>query len=166
MKLSLAPVALALAFCALQALPAAAASGRLLKSNETRIEAANAERPYATLIARHAAENGVPLELAHAVVSVESRYRPNMTGSAGEIGLMQIKLATARGLGYTGSRKALYDPDINLRWGMLYLGMARDLADGDLCGTILRYNAGHAAKRMSKGPARYCSKVRQILASN
>lgn len=166
MKRLLAPVALFLAFPALQSAPAQAASARLLKSNEARIEAANAERPYSILIAHHAEENGIPLELAHAVVSVESRYRPNVTGSAGEIGLMQIKLSTARGLGYKGSRKDLYDPATNLRWGMKYLGMARELADGDLCRTILKYNAGHYAKRMSRGPAKYCSKVKQILASN
>ena len=108
----------------------------------------------------------MPLSLAHAVITVESNYKPNMRGSHGEIGLMQVKLQTARGMGYTGSAKGLYEPATNIRYGMLYLGQARKLAGGDLCGTILKYNGGHGAKRMTKGPARYCGKVQQMIASN
>ena len=72
---------------------------------------------YATIISSYASSYGVPFALANAVVRVESNYRPNMTGSAGEIGLMQIKLETARGLGYTGSRQALYNPETNIQLG-------------------------------------------------
>jgi len=148
-------------------IPAHAGSSRLLASNATRIAAADrGNGRYDALIARYAAENDVPVSLAHAVVSVESSYNPKLRGSAGEIGLMQVKLSTARGMGYRGSAKKLYEPATNIRYGMEYLGAARKLAGGDLCGTILRYNAGHAAKRMSKGPLAYCGKVRQIIAMN
>lgn len=118
---------------------------------------------YGAIIARHAAANGVPVSLAHAVIRVESNYRPSARGSAGEVGLMQIKPATARGLGYSGSVKALYNPDTNIRWGMKYLGMAHKLAGGTTCGTILKYNAGHGAKRMNPVSAAYCSKVKRHL---
>ncbi|MCR9120955.1 MAG: lytic transglycosylase domain-containing protein [Phyllobacteriaceae bacterium] len=121
------------------------------------------DRPFAALIARHAAANDVPVDLAHAVVYSESSYRPNARGAAGEIGLMQIRLGTARMLGYTGSAKGLYDPETNIRYGMKYLGGAHDLADGSTCGTILRYNAGHAARRMNPVSQRYCNKVARIL---
>ncbi|MDQ0439783.1 soluble lytic murein transglycosylase-like protein [Kaistia dalseonensis] len=146
---------------------AQAASGRLLKSNETRIAAADrSDGRFDSLIASYATANNVPLSLAHAVITVESNYQPNMRGSAGEIGLMQVKLQTARGMGYTGTAKGLYEPATNIRYGMLYLGQARKLAGGDLCGTILKYNGGHGATRMSKGPLRYCGKVQQLIASN
>jgi len=115
------------------------------------------------LIAKHAEENGVPVILAHAVITIESRYNPRARGQAGEIGLMQIKPATARGIGYQGSIKALYDPDTNLRWGMKYLGEAHRLGGGTVCGTILKYNAGHYAKRMNKVSAKYCGKVKWIM---
>lgn len=118
---------------------------------------------YHALIAKHAAANGVPLKLAHAVVRVESAYRANARGGAGEIGLMQIKLATARGMGYRGSAKGLYDPDTNIRWGMKYLGKAHKLAGGSTCGTILKYNAGHGAKRMNPISRRYCNKVARYI---
>ncbi len=106
------------------------------------------------------ASYGVPIALAHAVVRVESNYRADMTGRAGEVGLMQIKYSTAQGLGYTGSRQALYNPDTNIRWGMKYLAGAHKLGNGTTCGTILRYNAGHGATRMNPISANYCAKVK------
>lgn len=118
---------------------------------------------YDKIIARHAAAHGVPVALAHAVVRVESNYRPNARGKAGEIGLMQIKPATARMMGYSGSAKGLYDPDTNIRYGMKYLAKAHELGGGDTCGTILRYNAGHAAKRMNPTSAAYCAKVKRHM---
>ncbi|MBC8129323.1 MAG: lytic transglycosylase domain-containing protein [Rhizobiaceae bacterium] len=121
------------------------------------------DRPFAAIIARHAAAEGVPLALAHAIIGVESNYRVKVTGRAGEVGLMQIKPATARGLGYTGSTKALYDPETNIRWGMKYLAGARDLGGGTTCGTVLKYNAGHYARRMNPVSKAYCRKVMKRL---
>jgi len=121
---------------------------------------------YAKLIRKAAAKHGVPVKIAKAVVQVESNFNPRARGSAGEVGLMQIKPATARGIGYRGSTTALYDPETNLEWGMKYLAGAHERAGGDLCGTILRYNAGHYAKRMNPISRRYCSKVKRILASS
>ncbi|WP_315923888.1 lytic transglycosylase domain-containing protein [Mesorhizobium sp. SP-1A] len=121
--------------------------------------------PYSAIVARYASAYGIPVALANAVIQVESNYQPGKVGSAGEIGLMQIKPATARMLGYTGSAKGLHDPDTNIRYGMKYLAMARDLGDGTTCGTILKYNAGHAAKRMNPISSAYCQKVKVQMAA-
>lgn len=118
---------------------------------------------YSAIIAKYASQHGVPVALANAVVRIESNYRPNARGRAGEIGLMQIKPATARMMGYAGSAKGLYDPETNIRYGMKYLAKAHELGGGDTCGTILRYNAGHAAKRMNRVSAAYCAKVKRHL---
>ena len=115
------------------------------------------------LIEQAARAEGIPVSLAHAIVYVESNYNPRVRGQAGEIGLMQIKPSTARAMGFRGSSSALYDPATNLRWGMRYLAGAHDLAGGDTCGTILRYNAGHGARRMNPISARYCRKVQTFL---
>ncbi|WP_306302723.1 lytic transglycosylase domain-containing protein [Aurantimonas coralicida] len=123
-----------------------------------------ADRPFATIIAKEAAAHGVPLNLAHAVINIESSYRSSVTGAAGEVGLMQIKPATARGMGYRGSTEALYDPATNIKWGMRYLAGAVQRGGGTTCGTILKYNAGHYAKRMNPISQRYCSKVKRELA--
>lgn len=121
--------------------------------------------PYDAIIAKYAKQHGIPLALAHGVVRTESNYRANARGAAGEVGLMQIKPATARGLGYKGSTKGLYDPETNIRYGMKYLAGAHKLGGGDVCGTILRYNAGHGAKRMNKISAAYCAKVKKFMRS-
>jgi soluble lytic murein transglycosylase-like protein len=132
------------------------------ETEETGAKAASSV-PYSDIITRYATQHGVPVPLAKAVVRIESNFRPNARGRAGEIGLMQIKPATARGIGFTGSTQALYDPETNIRYGMKYLAKAHQLAGGDLCGTILRYNAGHAARRMNPISANYCRKVQRIM---
>jgi soluble lytic murein transglycosylase-like protein len=119
--------------------------------------------PYEIIVSKYARSYGVPVGLAKAVVQIESGYRPNLRGKAGEIGLMQVKLSTARGLGYTGSAKGLYNPDTNIRYGMKYLAMAHKIGGKTTCGTILRYNAGHGATRMNPISARYCSKVKRVM---
>jgi len=127
------------------------------------LEGGDRAAKYHSIISAEARKHGIPVKLAHAVVRVESNYNPRARGSAGEIGLMQIRLGTARMLGYTGSAKGLYDPETNIRYGMKYLGGAHDLAGGSTCGTILRYNAGHAARRMNPVSQRYCNKVARLL---
>lgn len=126
-----------------------------------------AEKPattgYTGLIHSYAKAYGVPADLAHAVVRVESNFNSRARGRAGEIGLMQIKPATARMMGYTGSASGLYDPETNIKFGMKYLALAHQLGGGTTCGTILKYNAGHAAKRMNPVSKRYCGKIQGML---
>jgi soluble lytic murein transglycosylase-like protein len=101
----------------------------------------------------HARAAGVPVATALAVVRQESGFRPHVTGSAGEIGLMQLKCATARGIGYKGSCKGLYNPDTNLRIGMRYLRKALNR------GSVGYYNAGIHAKRLPKAAKKYAAAV-------
>ena len=106
-------------------------------------------RAYESLIASHAASNGVPAELVHRIVMRESRYRANAVGRGGASGLMQIKLATARGLGYTGSAAGLLDPETNLTYGVRYLAGAYRAAGGNHGRAVGYYASGYyyAAKR-------------------
>ncbi|TCR61883.1 transglycosylase-like protein with SLT domain [Bosea sp. BK604] len=117
------------------------------------------------IIARHAAANGVPFSLADAVVRVESRYNPRAS-NAGNFGLMQIRHQTARGLGYSGGAGGLLDAETNARFGMKYLAQAYRLAGGDTCRTIMKYQSGHLASRLSGANRAYCAKVRTISAQN
>jgi len=121
---------------------------------------------YSPLIIRQAKEQGVPVKLALAIVEIESSFRVKAKGAAGEVGLMQIRPRTARGMGYRGSTKALYDPETNVRYGMKYLAEAHRRGGGSTCGTILKYNAGHYAKRMNPISARYCRKVKKVMAKD
>jgi soluble lytic murein transglycosylase-like protein len=104
---------------------------------------------YDALVATHAQANGVPPALVHRVILRESRYQPHLVGRCGCIGLMQIKLATARGLGYTGDAAGLRDPNTNLTYGVKYLAGAYRAANGDHARAMHYYASGYyyAAKR-------------------
>ena len=119
--------------------------------------------PYKELIDRYAAQHGLPSALAHAVVTIESGYDP-MAFNAGAIGLMQILLPTARGLGYDGDRNGLHDPEVNLRFGIMYLAKAYRLSKGDTCQTVMRYQSGHYAKAPNAANVAYCEKARSLMA--
>ena len=99
------------------------------------------EAEYAEMVATHARANGVPEALVHRVIMRESRYQPGLVGHGGTIGLMQIKLATARGLGYTGDAAGLRDPNTNLTYAVKYLAGAYRAANGDHTRAV-RYFAG------------------------
>ncbi|MGG7518340.1 lytic transglycosylase domain-containing protein [Allorhizobium undicola] len=141
------------------------------KDDEDRPTARAASRPvmaagegaYHGMIATYARQYGVPVELAQAVVKIESGYNPRARGSHGEVGLMQIKPATARAMGYTGNVAGLFDPETNLKYGIKYLAMAHQLGGGTTCGAILRYNAGHGATRMNPVSRQYCGQVQAII---
>jgi soluble lytic murein transglycosylase-like protein len=107
------------------------------------------------LIAQQAAVHGVPAPLADAVARIESRYNPR-AASRGNFGLMQIRLQTARGL---------LDAETNAHFGVKHLARAYRMANGDVCGAIMRYQSGLRATRMSGANRVYCAKAKAIMGS-
>ncbi len=95
------------------------------------------------LVALHAAANNVPEALVHRVIVRESKYQKDLVGGCGCIGLMQIKLGTARGLGYTGDAQGLHDPNTNLTYGVKYLAGAYRAAHGDHDRAVLYFAKGY-----------------------
>jgi soluble lytic murein transglycosylase-like protein len=112
---------------------------------------------YNALVATHAQANAVPEVLVHRVIVHESRYQPALVGRGGAIGLMQIKLATARGLGYTGDAAGLRDPNTNLTYAVKYLAGAYRAANGDHNRAMRYYASGYygVAKRQRLGRIKY-----------
>ena len=104
---------------------------------------------YEKMVAEHAKANNVPEALVHRVIVRESKYHPELIGHGGTIGLMQIKLATARGVGYTGDAGGLRDPDTNLTYGVKYLAGAWRAAEGNHDRAVQLYAGGyyHVAKQ-------------------
>jgi soluble lytic murein transglycosylase-like protein len=103
---------------------------------------------YDALVARHAAANGVPASLVHRVIIRESRYNPRAV-SRGNYGIMQIRLGTARAMGYTGSVAGLLDADTNMTYAVKYLAGAYRAAGGNESRAVAYYAGGyyHQAKR-------------------
>jgi soluble lytic murein transglycosylase-like protein len=108
---------------------------------------------YDALVATHAKANNLPEALVHRVIVRESGYRPSLV-SRGNIGLMQIKLGTARSLGYTGTAEGLRDPGTNLTYAVKYLAGAYRAANGDHNRAMHYYASGYytVAKRHRHHP--------------
>ncbi len=140
---------------------ALAAFAALLLSPEAN---AQSRAQYESMVATHASANNVPEALVHRVIVRESKYHPHLVGRGGTIGLMQIKLPTARGMGYTGDAAGLRDPNTNLAWGTKYLAGAYRAANGDHSRAVRYYASGYyyAAKRQrQQGPLQ----IAPVLAS-
>ena len=94
-------------------------------------------QPFDDVVSAAAARDGLDPKLLHALVLVESAYRPAAVSPAGAVGLTQLMPATARELGVADP----LDPAANLQGGADYL--ARQLIRfGDLRLALAAYNAG------------------------
>src|SRR5262245_52169777 len=94
---------------------------------------------YQGMIAAHAKANDVPEALVHRVVMRESKYNAHLIGRGATMGLMQIKLATARGVGYRGDAQGLLDPETNIAYGVRYLAGAWRITHGSYDTAVRHY---------------------------
>src|ERR687894_2645738 len=78
---------------------------------------------------------------------------------------MQVRPETAAMLGHRGGITALFEPETNVRLGVMYLARAWQLADGDLCRALMKYRAGWGEERMTPLSVEYCRRARGDLAS-
>jgi len=97
---------------------------------------------YKLMIALLARANGVPPSLVHRVILRESGYNVRAVNS-GNYGLMQIRLGTARALGYSGPPEGLLDPETNMAYAVRYLAGAYRAAHGDEDRAIALYSSGY-----------------------
>jgi soluble lytic murein transglycosylase-like protein len=123
--------------------------------------AAAAGSPVAQQVAAVAARHGVPARFAIAVARIESGLRCQARGRAGELGPLQIKPATARGLGYRGPASALNSCGAGLEWGMRHLAVAYRQC-GSAAGAAALHNRGLAS---SCTRTAYSSRVTRVMAS-
>ena len=110
-------------------------------------------------IRTQAAAARVPVDLADAVATVESAYDPHAVGLVDEIGLMQVRPAIARQLGFEGTIQDLFEPETNIRLGMTYLAGAWERSGGNLCQALMKYRAGWDETQMSALSLEYCRRA-------
>jgi soluble lytic murein transglycosylase-like protein len=103
-----------------------------------------AERPkiYDDFIAHQAQMHGVPEPLVHRILRRESRYNPRLVHNHC-FGLMQIKYATARSMGYKGAPQGLLDPQVNMTYAIPYLSNAYKVAEGDEDRAVALFAGGY-----------------------
>lgn len=114
---------------------------------------AAAHAAYDELIAKHAAAHGVPESLVRRVILLESRGNARVV-SRGNYGLMQIRLGTARAMGYRGTAQGLLDPDTNMTYAVKYLAGAYRAAGCSADRAVRYYQRGyrHAARGKCRLP--------------
>ena len=137
MKASLRGASIA-AFVTLSA-PSMAASGEVVR-----------EPRFDRSIDRLSHAHGVPERLIRRIIMRESRYAPHVTNH-GHYGLMQIKLETAKGMGYRGGAAGLLDGETNLTYAVPYLANAYIAAGKDEDRAVQLYAGGYYYVAKHKG---------------
>jgi soluble lytic murein transglycosylase-like protein len=117
---------------------------------EQRIARLDANGNLDSLIARHAAANSLPEAMVRRIIKRESGGNPRAI-SKGNYGLMQIRLGTARAMGYQGSAAGLLDADTNMTYAVKYLAGAYHTAGGNADRTVHYYAAGYYFAAKNKG---------------
>ncbi|MDX8456189.1 transglycosylase SLT domain-containing protein [Mesorhizobium sp. VK9D] len=102
------------------------------------------------LIEKYSAIYEVPVELVRHVVNRESTFNPKAFNH-GHWGLMQIKHATARGMGYDGPATGLFDAETNLKYAVKYLRGAWLVSGGNAKRADTLYQTGYYYDAKRKG---------------
>ena len=101
-------------------------------------------------ISHYALVYDVPEPLIHRLIERESGYNP-AAHSGPFWGLMQLRLDTARSMGYRGPARGLLDADTNLKYGVAYLSNANLVAGGNPDRAIMLYASGYFYEARRKG---------------
>jgi hypothetical protein len=112
-------------------------------------KAQSAQRSFDDLVAKHATAHGLPEQLVRRVITIESRGNPKLI-SSGNYGLMQIRLGTARAMGYLGEPDGLLDADTNMTYAVKYLAGAYRAAGCDPDLAVSYYQHGYAGAAKTK----------------
>jgi hypothetical protein len=107
--------------------------------------------PHDALISKHAATYGVPEALVRRVIRIESGGNARVV-SKGNYGLMQIRLGTARAMGYRGTEAGLLDADTNMTYAVKYLAGAYRTAGCNESRAISYYQRGYYGAPRAKCP--------------
>lgn len=88
----------------------------------------------------------LPKGMLSAICWVESTHRTHLIshndGKGNSVGVCQIKLSTAKLVGFSGTEKELLHPSVNTYYAAKYLKKQLGRYDGDVLKAIAAYNAG------------------------
>ena len=93
-------------------------------------------------------ETGIDYSILHSLCKVESGLNPaainHYDGGTHSYGLCQIKLSTAKLMGYRGDATALMSPKTNAMYAAKYLKHQLNRYDGNMWYAVSAYNMGTA----------------------
>jgi soluble lytic murein transglycosylase-like protein len=110
------------------------------------------------MAAAQAGANGVPVSLVERVIKRESGGNPRAV-SQGNYGLMQIRLGTARAMGFSGSAAELLDPQVNMTYAVRYLAGAYRAAGGNETRAVALYASGYYYQAKAQGFSPYAGEA-------
>jgi soluble lytic murein transglycosylase len=113
---------------------------------EPDIDRALYPREYREYVEKYAKQYDVPENLVYAVIRTESSFDSQAVSRVGAVGLMQMMPSTFRWLtddilAEQLADEALYNPEVNIRYGTYYLRRMYDRY-GDWQTALASYNAG------------------------
>jgi soluble lytic murein transglycosylase-like protein len=118
----------------------------------------NQAAPLDGMAAAQASANGVPVSLVNRVIKRESGGNPRAV-SRGNYGLMQIRLGTARAMGFSGSAAELLDPEVNMTYAVRYLAGAYRAAGGNESRAVALYASGYYYQAKAQGFSPYAAEA-------
>jgi soluble lytic murein transglycosylase-like protein len=121
-------------------------------------ESAGPSGPLDGMAASAASAAGIPASLVERVIKRESGGNPRAV-SSGNYGLMQIRLGTARAMGYSGSAEGLLDAQTNMTYAVRYLAGAYRAAGGNENRAVALYARGYYDVAKRQGFSAYASEA-------
>jgi soluble lytic murein transglycosylase-like protein len=118
----------------------------------------NQATPLDGMAAAQASANGVPVSLVNRVIKRESGGNPRAV-SRGNYGLMQIRLGTARAMGFSGSAAELLDSQVNMTYAVRYLAGAYRAAGGNENRAVALYASGYYYQAKAQGFSPYAAEA-------
>lgn len=116
--------------------------------------ASNGSSEIDDMAAQQASAAGIPVSLVERVIKRESGGNPRAV-SRGNYGLMQIRLGTARAMGYGGSAAGLLDAQTNMTYAVRYLAGAYRAAGGNESRAVALYARGYYDVAKARGFSPY-----------
>ena len=118
----------------------------------------SAEPSLHEMIRVAAVSHDINPEIALGLIDVESTFKPSAQKD-GNYGLMQIRIATARAMGFKGNPNDLMGPETNVEYGMRYLHYCHEKHE-DVTLMLGCYNGSTSiknryAKRVLKASKKY-----------
>lgn len=102
----------------------------------------------------------LPPKLLDSVCYIESHYDVNAIhkddGGENSLGVCQVKLSTAKWLGFTGNEKQLMRPEVNAKYAAKFLRYQLNRYHDNEVKAVTAYNRGHSTKT---GDSKYMRKV-------
>lgn len=113
-------------------------------------------------VREQAERQGVPFEIALAVIERESGYKPDAVSDTGDFGLMQINVCNHRWLYEELGITDVMDPEQNIEAGIYILGQAFQKYD-DPDKALMAYNMGDSGMKAAWSKGQHSSKYSRAV---